>query len=100
MEISSCFAERDLAARIADAADVLAHVQVSDFVIGSLCTPDRAVPGDGDVPLERILSVLVDGGYRGAFELELVGPRIEDEGYRSAIARSVEHLDRLLAQRA
>jgi sugar phosphate isomerase/epimerase len=104
MEISSCFAERDLAARIAAAADVLAHVQISDFVIGSLCTPDRAVPGDGDIPLERIVDALVSAGYRGAFELELVGPRIEDEGYRSAIARSVEHLDpvlsRLDAQRA
>ena len=53
---------------------------------GSLCTPDRRVPGDGDIPLARLLRILVDAGYAGAFELELVGPAIEDEGYESAIA--------------
>jgi sugar phosphate isomerase/epimerase len=98
MEVSSCFAERALAARIAAAADVLGHVQLSDFVVGSLCTPDRAVPGDGDIPLERIVAAVVDAGFAGAFELELVGPRIEDEGYAGAIRRSVEHLDHLLGQ--
>ncbi len=98
LEVSSCFAERDLAARIAAAADVLAHVQLSDFVVGSLCTPDRAVPGDGDIPLERIVAAVADAGFTGAFELELVGPRIEDEGYVGAIRRSIEHLDRVLAQ--
>ena len=54
VECNSSFAERDLVATLAGAADVLAHVQVSDFVIGSLRTPDRAVPGDGDIPLGRI----------------------------------------------
>lgn len=96
MEVSSCFAERALSARIAEASDVLAHVQLSDFVVGSLCTPDRAVPGDGDIPLERLVGAVAATGYAGAYELELVGPRIEDEGYRSVIARSVAHLDRIL----
>ena len=98
MEVSSCFAERDLTPRIAAAADVLGHVQLSDFVVGSLSTPDRAVPGDGDIPLERIVAAVLGAGFAGAFELELVGPRIEDEGYAPAIRRSIEHLDRLLAQ--
>jgi sugar phosphate isomerase/epimerase len=98
METSSCFAERNLHDTIASAADVMAHVQLSDFVVGSLCTPDRAVPGDGDIPLARILEHLDAAGYSGAFELELVGPRIEDEGYASAIARGVAYLDALLAQ--
>jgi sugar phosphate isomerase/epimerase len=98
MEVSSCFAERELDARIIDARDVLAHVQISDFVIGSLCTPDRAVPGDGDIPLARIVGAVLATGYPGAFELELVGPRIEAEGYRSAITRSVRALDDLLAE--
>jgi sugar phosphate isomerase/epimerase len=98
METSSCFAERDLATRIIDARDVLAHVQLSDFVVGSLCTPDRAVPGDGAIPLARIVGAVLAAGYDGAFELELVGPRIEDEGYAAAITRSVRCLDELLVQ--
>jgi len=96
MEVNSCFAERDLAGSIVSGADVLAHVQVSDFVIGSLCTPDRAVPGDGDIPLGRILADVLATGYRGAFELEMVGPRIEAEGYEGAIRRSMAYLDQML----
>lgn len=96
LEINSCFAERDLAGTIDGARDVLAHVQLSDFVIGSLSTPDRAVPGDGDIPLASIIDTVLATGYRGAFEIEMVGPRIEDEGYASAIRRAVAHLDGLL----
>lgn len=96
MELNSCFAERDLLGTVTRAGNVLRHVQVSDFVVGSLSTPDRAVPGDGDIPLRRILRGILDSGYGGAFELELVGPRIQEEGYASAIRRSVEYLDELL----
>ena len=97
LEVNSCFAERDLTTTIAGAADVLAHVQLNDFVIGSLSTPDRAVPGDGDIPLERIVGAILGTGYTGAFEIEMVGPRIEDEGYASAIERAVTYLDRMFA---
>jgi sugar phosphate isomerase/epimerase len=100
MEVNSCFAERDLLATVGSATGLLRHVQVSDFVIGSLCTPDRAVPGDGDVPLTRIIDGVIAAGYAGVFELELVGPRIEDEGYASAITRGVAHLDEILARSA
>ncbi|MGH7822959.1 MAG: TIM barrel protein, partial [Candidatus Binatia bacterium] len=98
MEIQSCWAERGLAATVAKAvaAGRLALVQVSDTVVGSVTTPDRAVPGDGDVPLARILGDVFRAGYAGVFDLELVGPRIEAEGYASAIRRSVGVLGRLL----
>lgn len=99
MEISSCFAERALAATVASAGPTLTHVQLSDYVVGSLSTPDRAVPGDGDIPLARIIRALADSGYDRAFELELVGPRIEAEGYASAITRGVAHLDEVLDAR-
>ena len=97
VEVNSCFAERGLEDTLRRAADVLQHVQVSDFVIGSLCTPDRAVPGDGDIPLGRILRWLDTAGYVGALELEIIGPRIEAEGYEPAITRSVSRLDELLS---
>lgn len=96
MEVNSCWAERGLAERIAGSVDRIRLVQVSDFSIGTLCTPDRLVPGDGDVPLARILRALVDAGYAGCFDLELIGPRIEAEGYASAVPRAVDALDALL----
>jgi sugar phosphate isomerase/epimerase len=96
MEVQGCWAERNLNATIADSIDVLALVQVSDFVIGTLSTPDRVVPGDGDIPLERMISHVLASGYDGVFDVELVGPRIEEEGYRGAITRSVDYMNALL----
>jgi sugar phosphate isomerase/epimerase len=97
MECNACWAERGLAATIAAGIDTIALVQVSDFVIGTLRTPDRCVPGDGDIPLARILGQVDRAGYVGPFDLELLGPRIEEEGYASAVARSVDALAGLLA---
>jgi sugar phosphate isomerase/epimerase len=97
LECNSSFAERDLVATLASATDVLAHVQVSDFVLGTLRTPDRAVPGDGDIALARLLPAIQALGYTGAYELEMVGPRIEGEGYASAIERGIATLGSILA---
>ena len=97
VEVNSCFAERSLEETLRGANGLLRHVQLSDFVIGSHCTPDRAVPGDGDIPLGPILVSLDAAGYRGPFELELVGPRIQSEGYERAIRRGITCLDELLS---
>jgi sugar phosphate isomerase/epimerase len=97
MEVNACWAERGLATTIAAGVDRLRLVQVSDYAVGTLSTPNRLVPGDGDIPLERILSLVLAAGYPGCFDLELIGPRIEEEGYRSACTRSIERLSDLLA---
>ncbi len=98
MEINACWTERGLADTIRTSVDDLRLVQVSDYVIGTTTTPDRTVPGDGDIPLARILSLLEAAGYRGCYDLELIGPRIESEGYESAVPRAVDALAELLAQ--
>jgi sugar phosphate isomerase/epimerase len=98
MEVNACWAERDLAGTIARRIDGIALVQVSDFVIGTTTTPDRAVPGDGDIPLRRILGHLLAAGYHGMFDLEIIGPRIEAEGYASAVRRSVGWLGGVLEE--
>jgi sugar phosphate isomerase/epimerase len=96
MEVNACWAERGLAETIRDDADSLRLVQVSDFAVGTLSTPNRLVPGDGDIPLERILGQVLAAGYEGAFDLELIGPKIDEEGYASACRRAVDRLDTLL----
>lgn len=98
MEVNYCFAERDLAATLADGAGELATVQVSDLVPPSTVLPDRAVPGDGVIPLASVLSAVLAAGYRGPVELEMLGPRIESEGYGPAIRRAVSALDAILAE--
>ncbi|MGZ6909339.1 MAG: sugar phosphate isomerase/epimerase family protein [Acidimicrobiia bacterium] len=96
MEINACWAERDLAATVRAGVDTLRLVQVSDFGVGTLHTPARLVPGDGDIPLPRILGEVLDAGYAGCFDLELIGPAIEAEGYEQAVPRAVVRLAELL----
>ena len=96
MEVNACWAERGLGTTIASAIDVIRLVQVSDFAIGTLSTPDRLVPGDGDIPLPRIVGQLLTAGYAGVFDLELIGPKIDAEGYASAVPRAVDALGSVL----
>jgi sugar phosphate isomerase/epimerase len=96
MEVNACWAERALAETVRAGIDRIRLVQVSDYAIGTLCTPDRLVPGDGDIPLARILGMVLDAGYPGVFDLELIGPKIDAEGYDAAVPRAVERLDELL----
>ena len=98
VETNACWAERRLGETITTGVDTFRVVQVSDFAIGTLSTPNRLVPGDGDIPLTRILGQLLAAGYEGCFDLELIGPRIEDEGYESACTRAVANLGDLLTQ--
>ena len=96
VELQACWLEPDFAEAVRADIDRVRLVQVSDFVIGTLDTPNRAVPGDGHIPLERLLGHVLDAGYEGAFDLELLGPRIEAEGYEGAIRRSVDRLSDIL----
>jgi sugar phosphate isomerase/epimerase len=96
MEVNACWAERGLAETITAGADRLRLVQVSDFAVGTLSTPNRLVPGDGDIPLARILGRVLAAGYAGCFDLELIGPRIDEEGYGSAGRRSIDRLTEML----
>lgn len=96
LEVNACWAERNLGGTITAGIEVISLVQVSDYAIGTRTTPERLVPGDGDIPLGRIVGLLLDAGYEGVFDIEIIGPRIEDEGYESAITRSIAAVQRLI----
>ena len=98
METNACWAERGLDDAIRAGIDRIRLVQVSDFRVGTIASSQRLVPGDGDIPLRRIIAVLLAAGYTGAFELELIGDAIEDEGYAHAVPRAVQNLDALLTE--
>ena len=55
---------------------------------GDRSLPARAVPGDGAIPVKRMIEWILQAGYRGAFDLELIGPRIDSEGHLNAVRRS------------
>jgi sugar phosphate isomerase/epimerase len=60
--------------------------------------PCRLVPGDGAIPLERLLAQLLDAGYPGPFDLELLGPEIDREGPDAALRRGADWLRAALAR--
>lgn len=89
LEVNNAWIERRLYHNIADRTDRIAIVQVNDFKVGTLCTSERVVMGDGDIPLRRIVGALEAAGYAGWYDIELIGPAIEAEGYESVVPRAV-----------
>ena len=98
LELQNCWFDCQLRRLFRENVDRFALVQVNDFKVGEPARLNRCVPGDGDMPVEWLLGELLDAGYSGQFELEVLGPRIEEEGYESAITRGLdwisERLDR------
>jgi sugar phosphate isomerase/epimerase len=98
VDLYSCWYERRFDSLVHEHASSIALVQVCDYVLGTYDTPNRAVPGDGDIPIERLLAGILDAGYTGVFDLEVMGPRVEAEGYPDTVRRSVEHTSGILAR--
>lgn len=98
IDLSGCWTEAGLQELIQEAVPYCSLVQVADYVCGDRSLPARAVPGDGDMPLERLLGWIMDAGYEGAFDLELLGPRIEAEGQFNATKRAANKLSELLVK--
>jgi sugar phosphate isomerase/epimerase len=99
VDFYSAWYERDIERTVRDNIDLVSLVQIDDYKLGTFDMPNRVAIGDGDIPVERLMGILLDAGYDGVFDLEILGPVIEDEGYRAPIARSLERasdmLDRL-----
>lgn len=96
IDVIGCWTEAGLDKLIAQAVPRCQLVQVSDYVLGDRALPGRAVPGDGNLPLKRLLGAILDAGYTGVFDLELLGPRIDQEGAFAAARRAVDNLGELL----
>ncbi|MCI0636605.1 MAG: sugar phosphate isomerase/epimerase, partial [Actinobacteria bacterium] len=95
LEVNNAWIERGLYRNIATRTSRIALVQVNDFTVGTLATNDRTVIGDGDIPLRRICRALEDAGYAGWYDIELLGPRIEAEGYESVVPRALAAFEAL-----
>jgi sugar phosphate isomerase/epimerase len=96
LDLYSCWYERGLEQAVRADLGMLSLVQICDFKVGTSVAGSRAVVGDGDIPLEALLAMLLDAGYEGAFDLEIIGTAIEEEGYHSAVGRSLDRLSEVL----
>lgn len=78
------FAHRILLVQLADRC--LPTIKTGD------CTSERLIPGQGDVPFEKWLDQLHSLGYRGNYELELHGNRIQNIPYGERLTLSSRYL--------
>jgi sugar phosphate isomerase/epimerase len=96
MDFFACWAEAELRHSIGRAIPRCHLVQVCDYVYGDRALPARAVPGDGAIPVKRLIGWILDAGYEGAFDLELLGPRIDTEGHFEAARRAADSVGTIL----
>jgi len=96
MDLFACWTEAGLRETIERAMPDCPVVQVCDYVYGDRALPSRAVPGDGAIPVKRILEWVLKAGYTGAFDLELIGPRIDAEGRLEAVRRAASNVGEML----
>ena len=100
VDFGNCWMERDLAQVLQRAAPHIALVQICDVVIGGQGRPSRGGRvhlGEGELPLKRLMQEVLATGYAGPFDLEVLGPAIEAEGYDPAVRRGVQLASDFLA---
>ena len=56
---------------------------------------DRCLLGQGRIPLREIITALCECGYRGFYEVELMGPEIELQNYQDLVAASYRECQEL-----
>jgi sugar phosphate isomerase/epimerase len=98
IDLYAGWTEAGLQQSIERAVPRLCLVQVDDYVYGDRSLPARAVPGDGAIPIKRILGWILQAGYQGKFDLELIGPRIDREGHVVAVDRAARYLGQVLTE--
>ena len=96
IDLFACWTEAGLRESIERAMPACHLVQVCDYIYGDRSLPSRAVPGDGAIPLKRILQWMLQAGYAGTFDIELVGPRIDAQGQLTAVRRAADNLGEIL----
>jgi sugar phosphate isomerase/epimerase len=96
MDLFPCWMDADIDQAIAAAGPLTAFVQVSDYVLGDRGLPCRAVPGDGAAQLEHLIAAILATGFRGPFDIEVIGPRLVAEGEDAGLRRAVANLQRMI----
>lgn len=83
-------------ARLPDLVSFLATVQLSDAHHPPRCEQSRCRLTEGILPLERIVSTLLNAGYDRYFEVELIGEEIEACDNHALLTHSRSTFDELM----
>lgn len=71
-----------------DAARRIHAVQISDYKRETMRSLDRAMLGQGILPLRKLFRALERGGYRGWYEVEIISDDVERMGYVRALTET------------
>ncbi len=100
-DFGNMWMERDFREVIARAMPHIALMQIGDVVIGS---PGRPPPGgrchigEGELPLHRMMTDVLDAGYAGVFDLEVVAANFDTDCDETALRRGVARAAALLTE--
>ena len=90
LELNNAWIERGLYDNIRDRVDRIAIVQVSDFKVGHHgARASASSSATATSRSRRICRALAAAGYDGWYDIELLGPAIEAEGYDAVVPRAV-----------
>lgn len=98
LDLYCCWQEGGLEQTVAEGLELVHLLQVSDFVVGTNSFPNRWVPGDGDLPMGRLLRMVLELGYTGIVDLELTGPEVARQGVEVALRRGTEWMNAQLGR--
>ena len=98
VDFYSSWYERGLDELVHKHIDLVGLVQICDYKLGTFDMPNRSAIGEGNIPVERMMGLMLEAGYEGPFDLEILGPRIEAAGYRDSIAASIERAGEMLSR--
>jgi sugar phosphate isomerase/epimerase len=94
-DVTHCWWEPGLDDALKRHVDLIGTVHLGDLAVSGPVV-GRVVPGDGELPIRRLLNMLLSAGYTGPLELELIGAAIDAEGFEAAAARAVRYVRALL----
>ena len=96
IDLFACWLDADIEDAISTAGSICALVQVSDYVYGDRGLPCRAVPGDGAISVRGLITSIAKAGYRGFYDLEIIGPRLAAGGLENGLRRAADFVAALL----
>ncbi|AQS87690.1 4-hydroxyphenylpyruvate dioxygenase [Neoasaia chiangmaiensis NBRC 101099] len=89
LDLWNVWQNADLEAQIRRAGQKITVLQVSDWRTPHSFT-DRLVPGQGDIPLGRLLRTTYAAGFRGACTVEIFSSNVPDSLYDGDLARLIQ----------
>ncbi len=87
----------ELPYRIAEQIERVAIVHLGDSRRPPVGEQNRCRLGEGELPLQAILTALLDAGYQGDFDIELLGEDVEPNDYDELIDHSKQVVKSLIA---